>query len=608
VTAFVAAGVALAVYLATMAPGLTEIDAGELAGVAATLGVAHPSGYPLYSVVGRAWNLLPWPMRTILAMNVLSAVLAAGAVFLVHRTIRDVLPEPAAGKGRVARELGAWTGSLAFAMNGTMWSVATVTEVHALQMFLDAAFLHAIVRSGLWGGRRFRESAFLAACYLGGLCLTNHLTSALLWPGFGLALWLRRREVAGRTLAAGLGLAALGVSVYAFLPIRSAQFPVFDWGGVRTLEAFWRHVSGAQYRVWMFASGEAFLRNLREFLGLLPAGFGWPLLGFAVAGLWRARRIRGLLAGSLAMSVLAVLYPLGYDIHDIETYFLPPFLFVAIWIGLGFVQLVEWGEKRGGAASRLVPALFALPLLPAAQGWRAADRSDDRWVEAMAHSFLETPRQRAVVLTAHWDVLQSPALYLQEVEGIRPDLTLLDQEHFRRSWNLPWIERHHPDLLEGLGNEAADLQRLLHRFERDEPYDAARIQAKFEAVINGILANGSARGGAYITPEIEAGIGADRVRVPDGLLFRLDDPDAKVALGPPAPWPELPPGPDPPEDTHFSNALGYAARMAAYAGLTAFRLGQTERARDELARALAWNPREPLAREGWEALGRAGGP
>jgi len=217
-----AAAVALVIYVLTLAPGLTEIDAGELAGVAATLGVAHPSGYPLFSIVGRGWTLLPWPLRTITAMNFFSAVLAAGAVFLVHRTIRDLLPP-----GR-PREIGAWTGSLAFGLNGTMWSVATVTEVHALQMFLDAAFLHAIVRAGLWGGRPFKESAFLAACYLGGLCLTNHLTSALLLPGFGLALWLRRRHVTPRILAAGAGAGLLGLSVYAFLPIRAAQFPVFS--------------------------------------------------------------------------------------------------------------------------------------------------------------------------------------------------------------------------------------------------------------------------------------------------------------------------------------------------------------------------------------------
>jgi len=588
--ALLAGAIALTIYASTLAPGLTEIDAGELAGCAATLGVAHPSGYPLFAVLGRTWTLLPWPLRTITAMNLLSAVLAAGAVVLVHRTIRELLPE-----GR-ARDVGAWTGSMAFALNATQWSVATVTEVHALQMFLDAALLHALVRAGLWGRRPFREGAFLAACYLAGLCLTNHLTSALLLPGFALGLWRRRRDATRRLLALGVGAALLGTSLYAYLPIRAAHFPVFDWGGVRTAEAFWRHVTGAQYRVWMFASGGAFLANLRELLALLPAGFGWAPLALAPAGLARARRIPGLLPGTLVMAVAAVAYPLGYDIHDIETYFLPAFLLVAVWIGLGFALVAERLPPRWAGL------LFAAPLLPAVTGWHHANRRDDRWVEAMARSFLETPRPNSVVLTAHWDVLLSPALYLREVEGMRRDLTLLDQEHFRRSWNLPWIGRHHPDLLEGLGNETADLQRLLHRFERGEPYDPAEIQARFVAVIDGILANGAARGGAYVGPEVEPGIAADRIRVPTGLLFRLDDPAAPATLGPPPPWPELPPGPDPPDDGQLSSALGYAARMAALAGLTALRLGDPVRAREELTRARAWDPHDRFVREGWAAL------
>ena len=94
---------------------------------------------------------------------------------------------------------------MAFALNATQWSVATVTEVHALQMFLDAALLHALVRAGLWGRRPFREGAFLAACYLAGLCLPNHLTSALLLPGCALGLWRRRRDATRRLLALGVG-------------------------------------------------------------------------------------------------------------------------------------------------------------------------------------------------------------------------------------------------------------------------------------------------------------------------------------------------------------------------------------------------------------------
>ena len=39
-------------YLRTAAPHVTFIDSGELAAVASSLGVAHPTGYPLFTLIG----------------------------------------------------------------------------------------------------------------------------------------------------------------------------------------------------------------------------------------------------------------------------------------------------------------------------------------------------------------------------------------------------------------------------------------------------------------------------------------------------------------------------------------------------------------------------
>jgi hypothetical protein len=589
---------ALCVYLRTLAPGVTEIDSGELATVAATLGIAHPSGYPLFAVLGRTW-VLAAPIRVITWMNVLSAVLAAGAVFLVCRVIADVLPERL---GRW-RQVGAVTGAAAFAFHGTLWSVATVTEVHALQMFLDAALLHAVVRAGLWGRGPLRERALLGAGYFGGLCLANHLTSALLLPGVALGVWRHRQSIRLPVLAGAVTSALLGASVYAVLPVRSAHEPLLDWGSPDTWEQFVRHVSGAQYRVWMF-SGEGLEQNLRA-LGEGMARFSWPLLALAAVGLWTARRTPGFAAGTGAIFALSAGYPLGYTIHDIETYFLPAFLVAALWIGTGTAWVVEavaaWRPVgRWPVAGRVLPALATLPLVPLVAGWRAADRSGDTTVEAMARSFLAAPQPGAVVLSRHWDVLVSPSLYLQHVEGVRPDVTVLDQEHFRRSWQVPSLRRHHADLLAGLEEEAGELERLVLRFERGEPYEVAEIQAAFETLLDGILANGMRRGGAYVTQDVEAGIGTAWVRVPDGLLFRLVPPQSEAALGPPAPWPDLPP---PGEGGAWADAArAYAAQMAAWAGATAKRLGDEARAREELRRAMSWNPEDPVARAQWEGL------
>lgn len=589
--AIAAAILALLVYLKTLAPGLTEIDSGELSAVAATLGIAHPSGYPLFSMLGRVWTML-LPLRAITATNALSAVLCAGAVLLVHRTVLDLLPERAGA----ARRTAAWVAALAFAFQPTLWSVAVVTEVHALQMFLDAALLHATVRSGLWGGGAFRERAFLFLGYLAGLCLANHLTSAMLLPALAWGAWTRRGRFRPRVLAGAMGFAVLGLSAYLFLPIRSAQGPLMDWGSPTTWERFLRHVSGAQYRVWIFASGETLSKNFPALLhGLL--GFTWPLLLLGLLGIARARRVPGLLAGTGLMAFFAAGYPLGYSIHDIDTYFLPAFLIVSIWIGLGAAQVREWlerGKVGGRTGARLAPALWALPALPLLLSWRTADRSGTEWVESMARAALETPAPGSVLLNAYWDAIQSPALYLQVVEGVRPDLVLLDQEHFRRSWNIPWLRRHRPEVLAGLDAEADRLQEQVLRFERGEPYETAEIQAAFEALLNGILDSATRRGGAYVGQEVEPAIGAPRARVADGILFRLENPlHAPPLPASEPPWPALPPPGD--GDSAAEQARDYCARMAVFNGQRRFQAGDRDGARRELERALAWNPNDPAA-------------
>ena len=564
-------------------------------------------------MLGRAWTLAlaATPLRVIVATNLLSAILAAGAVFLLFRTVRDLieprLDEPGdapGGKRRagarsrsesVAAIAAAATAALAFAFHRTLWSVATVTEVHALQMFLDTAWLHAMVRAGLWGRGPFRERTWLLAAYLAGLSLTNHLTSVLLVPAFLLGARRRRAALRPRALFAAVALALLGASAYLYLPIRAAQHPVFNWGGAETLTGFVRHVTGAQYRVWMFASGEAFSRNVLDFGREAVRGFTLPLLLLVPLGWARAARIPGALAGTLAMFALATLYPLGYDIHDVEQYFLAPFLVTAIWIGLGAEAVARWLGSRGRIPRpRAGAAVVALALVPLLATWRSADRSHDVWVESMARSFLAVPAPGGIVLSAHWDVLLSPALYLQQVEGVRSDVVLLDQEHFRRTWNLPAIRRHHPEVLAGLEAEADELQRQLATFEGGEPYDPSEIQRAFEALIGGILERGRGRGGAWVGQEIEAGIAPGLLRVPDGLLLRLADPAGEAALPPPVDWPRLPGGGEP--DGHLAAARRYASRMAALGGGVALRLGDEGRARRDFDQALAWDPANAIAR------------
>ena len=59
----------LIVFLVTAAPGVTFTDAGELAGVCTSLGVAHPTGYPLFTIMGHLWTLLPIAESPVFELN-----------------------------------------------------------------------------------------------------------------------------------------------------------------------------------------------------------------------------------------------------------------------------------------------------------------------------------------------------------------------------------------------------------------------------------------------------------------------------------------------------------------------------------------------------------
>ena len=88
------AGAALAVYVATLAPGLTfehnGADGGDLITAAHTLGVPHPSGYPTYTLL--AWLASQLPVGTIAyRANLLSAVCASLAAGLTCLSAQIVL-------------------------------------------------------------------------------------------------------------------------------------------------------------------------------------------------------------------------------------------------------------------------------------------------------------------------------------------------------------------------------------------------------------------------------------------------------------------------------------------------------------------------------------
>jgi len=462
---------ALATYWTTLCRTIYWGDGIELTCVAAVLGVAHPTGYPLFSLLGRAFAELP--LGTVgFRLNLMSAVAAAALAALVARAVWRLLPqvglletERVAARAFFSAAAG---GTIAFSR--TIWYQAGLTEVYLLNAAIFAGVLLLVARAIEERAHRL----YWAACFLAALGIGNHTMAAVLViPALvAVGIWLaaardeaddrskRRSLAAGEPLArrlARLGgpallLGFLGLSVYAYLPLRAAKNPPLNWGNPSSPARFLWSVRGGEFRrnyLLKIAPGVPFdsrtyppffRKRVTEWLSWtadqfapLPASqtelratLGLLILAVAAVG-WRivARR-RRILAIFMAIIVGLNLFAVAiYNIPDIEGYFFPAHVIAVICLFVAFTRLCRWAEDR--LLAHRSNALAALSLaLPAALwlGMRSeCDHSAYDAPERYGREVLDRLPPNAMIMT-RGDYDFEPLLYQQIVLRYRRDVAV----------------------------------------------------------------------------------------------------------------------------------------------------------------------------------------
>jgi hypothetical protein len=440
--------ISLTAYLITLPPGLTwahdSADGGELAAAAFTLGVAHPPGYPTYVLLAHPFTHLTLP-NVAWGSNLFSALCAALAASLVTRTVgQETQSVPAA--------LGA---GIALALSPLLWSQATVTEVHALNTLFAALLLFFASRSTRSTHPWLAPSAGLTW----GLALGNHLSILFAAPLVALAL---RRQ--GKAAPLGIAATFLGAGVYAYLPLRAAANPPINWGDPRSLEGFWRVVSGTPYRHFVFALPiEHLPARLLSWLGLLARQFtplGLPVALFGAVTLWRERR--ALISATLLTTILCSAFAIGYDTTDSYLYLLPALSCLALWFGMGIAALISrlaaGSPQAGRAAAILALALpLATGLIRLPQQSLRGDRSP---AEFRSTTLLRAPPE--AILVSQRDDHTFALWYYQHAMGERPDVAVVDSALLGYDWHAAQLLRNDDIPLQAgqlLAGPASDLAR-----------------------------------------------------------------------------------------------------------------------------------------------------
>jgi len=325
-------------------------DCGDVTASSFILGNCHPTGYPLYLVLGKLFAAVPVG-DVAFRYNLLSAVSAAGAVFVVALFVSEMT-----GQGMAGLFAGVTFGFLY-----AVWTQGVIAEVYTLGLLLAALILLAAQR---WATRNDARW-LLAAGFLSGLAAAHHLSSVYVSvPAFAYcAAACRRRPGALRLLAGALALGLCGLLLYAYLPLRAAAQPALNWGDPSTWDRFLAHVSGRLYRSHVFGTPlSAVPGRLTAYGALVGLQFLFSALWIPVGLVWLFRRNRGCAALLGAVWVLNVAANIRYEVGDLWNFMLPSFLSLAAFAGAGMAAFTTALSRRCAQSPMpgLVPWMAAL--------------------------------------------------------------------------------------------------------------------------------------------------------------------------------------------------------------------------------------------------------
>ncbi len=403
----------LLLYAKGACPSVYVGDSGELVTAVHTLGIPHPSGYPLYVLAGKLWTLVVRWGSVAHRISLFSAVFAAASVALLYGVSRRLRLHPVA----------ALFGAGLLAVSPSFWGEANVQRVYSLNAFFVVASLGAFLE---W--RRSRDRRWLAGCFLlCGLGATNHtFMAAQALAIFAAALIEARPEVLRAPLLARItGAFLIGLVPYVYLPLRSRDDPSLDWGNPETLSRFLGVVLRFDYwdQAWVKVPFDL-ARVVADYLWSLGPELIWVGAALALWGALAGRR-RGwpilvllfIMAGNLA--ALAA-HGSRSDLFLWHRYYIPSYAMASLLAAFGCELLLARLPKPWKLAPLVVPIAWMVLRFP------DFDRSRYRVAEDFGRKLLASLPEGAQ-LSASGDNVLFPLLYLHWVEGLRPDVSLILQ-------------------------------------------------------------------------------------------------------------------------------------------------------------------------------------
>lgn len=416
------------IYIVALCPTIHPRDNPDIVTAAATLGIAHPPGYPLFTILGNLFSKIPLgsiPFR----INLMSALFSAATIFFIYLIIL-----------KITKKLWpALIGAAILAFSYYYFAQSLYADLLSLNNLLIAIIVYVLLlwrekqkqpirlRSGLSRVPIEGQKYLYLAAFLFGLAFSHHQISFFLFPAFLYLLLATDKKIfTSWELPKLIGLFIIGLLPWLYLPIRASQQPAYIWGNPTTFKGFFEMIARKEYSRQSFQFVSVFAFRIFDWLKIILKQFVGLGLILGLIGIVKIKDKDRVLFIFLLLCVLlsGPLFAFMADIPHVEMefaamerFFVFSSMFLAIWIGLG----LDW---LGIYTKKYTPILLILPLALLLLNYPRANRHNYYYAYDLGMNILNSLPQNAV-LFGGLDVPLFELRYLQTVEHIRPDVFVL---------------------------------------------------------------------------------------------------------------------------------------------------------------------------------------
>ena len=457
--------VPLVVYWLTCHRAITWWDSAQYSLAADTLGITGAPGSLLLTLLGWTVTRFPLGISPAFALNLLAGLLAAITIALSIRAACDL-------QGWVTRDDSSspsWLvttvivfSSLPLAFGPTLWTYAVKFTPYVLTATITGTILFTLVRWWRIAADTIGAKWLFIIALLVGLDFSVHRTNALLVPGILFWVLIRQpRAIASiRAWVAGVAGLLVGLSLQLVLMPLASRSPALNMGNPSNWPRLWDYISlqqvGGGFLINVFPRRSGFFdHQISDVLAALGSSFasvdgallflGAIPLALAVYGLismWRkdARLAAALVVLFITTVLTTVAYfntPESY-IRPLHRHYLPCLVIFALisayGAGSATARLCRLGGVRGVTLSGVMLGLItAVGIGRLVDNYPTHDRSRSYFAYDFASNLLKYLPPDSILLT-NGDNDTFPLWYLQFVEGVRPDVNVVNIPLTNTSW------------------------------------------------------------------------------------------------------------------------------------------------------------------------------